>query len=91
LLLLLISYFLLDGTTSLILDIYKNGKRSYEFLKNLQLPAGNSPFDRQTKKENLELAKKIAVARAHQLHATEYLRKRCINCRRIANNCKNRD
>jgi integrase/recombinase XerD len=62
----------LDGTTSLILDIYKNGKRSYEFLKNLQLPAGNSPFDRQTKKENLELAKKIVVARAHQLDATDY-------------------
>ena len=62
----------LDGTTSLILDIYKNGKRSYEFLKNLQLPSGNSLVDRQTKKENLELAKKIVIARAHQLDANDY-------------------
>jgi integrase/recombinase XerD len=62
----------LDGTTSLILDIYDNGKRTYEFLKNLRLPAGNSLVDRQTKKEALELAKKIVVARAHQLDAHDY-------------------
>jgi integrase/recombinase XerD len=31
-----------DGTTSLLLDIYHNGKRQYEFLKELKLckPAG---------------------------------------------------
>ena len=62
----------LDGTTSLILVINKNGKRTYEFLKNLKLPAGNSLIERQAKKENLELAKKIVIAKAHQLDAFDY-------------------
>jgi integrase len=54
------------------LDIYHAGKRSYEFLSQLKLPAGNSPADRQAKKENTELAKKIALARAQELQANDY-------------------
>ncbi len=61
-----------DGSTSLVLDIYHEGKRSYEFLSQLKLPAGSSPVDRQAKKENLELAKKIAIARAQELQANDY-------------------
>jgi hypothetical protein len=61
-----------DGTTSLLLDIYHNGKRSYEFLKHLQLPKATGPADRQTRKEFLEQAKKIAVSRAAELQANDY-------------------
>lgn len=62
-----------DGTTTLLLDIYHNGSRRSEFLKDLKLvtkPA--NPADRQKNKEHLELAKKIAIKRAHELSATDY-------------------
>ena len=62
-----------DNTTSLILDIYHNGKRSYEFLKHLKLktkPA--SPIDRQQNKENLELAESIRNKRAQELVTSGY-------------------
>lgn len=62
-----------DNTTSLILDIYHNGKRSYEFLKHLKLktkPA--SPIDRQLNKENLELAESIRNKRAQELVSNGY-------------------
>jgi len=62
-----------DNTTSLILDIYHNGKRSYEFLKDLKLktkPA--SPADRKKNKENLELAENIRNKRAQELVSLGY-------------------
>lgn len=61
-----------DGTTSLLLDIYHKGKRSYEFLKELKLGKAANPVDRQNNKSNLELAEKIAVKRAQELSASDY-------------------
>ncbi len=61
-----------DGSTTLYLDIYHNGTRNYEFLKHLKLSKGTSPADRQTNKDNLELAKKIAVTKAQQFAANDY-------------------
>ena len=55
-----------DGTTSLLLDIYHNGMRKCEFLKELKLAKPSSLNDRQKNKENLELAEKIALKRAHR-------------------------
>jgi integrase/recombinase XerD len=62
-----------DNTTTLYLDIYHNGKRSYEFMQHLRLatkPA--SPIERQTNKDNLDLAKKIKAKREHELESSEY-------------------
>lgn len=61
-----------DGTTSLLLDIYHQGKRRYEFLKELKLAKPSNLKDRQTNKENLELAEKICVKRAQELSAADY-------------------
>lgn len=62
-----------DGTFTPFLDIYNGpGNRHCEFLKNLKLPSGSSPADRQTKKENWELAKKIHAARSQELSANDY-------------------
>ena len=61
-----------DGSTSLLLDIYNNGERKYEFLKHLRLDKVSNVNDRQKNKENLELAQKIAIKRAHELAANEY-------------------
>ncbi len=62
-----------DNTTSLILDIYHNGKRSYEFLKHLKLKTKpTSPVDRQKNKENLELAESIRNKRAQELVTSGY-------------------
>lgn len=61
-----------SGTTSLYLDIYHNGKRDYEFLKELSLKRASSPIDREANAKNLELAKKIAIKRAQELSANDY-------------------
>lgn len=61
-----------DGTTTLLLDIYHNGERKYEFLKNLKLCKPANPTDRQHNKDKVELAEKIAVKRAQELSASDY-------------------
>lgn len=61
-----------DGSTSLLLDIYHNGSRRYEFLKELKLKRAANIVDRQTNKDNLDLAQKIAIKRAHELAASDY-------------------
>lgn len=62
-----------DNVTSLYLDIYHKGKRSYEFLPNLKLTTKpNSPIERQQNKANLDLAKKIKAKREHELESNEY-------------------
>jgi len=53
-----------DGTISLLLDIYSNGERKYEFLKHLKLSNPSNDLDRQKNKKNLQLAKRIAIKRA---------------------------
>jgi integrase/recombinase XerD len=61
-----------DGTTSLLLDIYHEGNRSYEFLKQLKLSKPSTPAEREANKKSLELAQKIAAKRAHELEAADY-------------------
>lgn len=62
-----------DGTVSQYLDIYHNGKRSYEFLSKLKLlkPA-RTPFERKTNKENIQLAEQIKTKRSQELTANDY-------------------
>jgi len=61
-----------DGSVSLVLDIYHDGKRTYEFLKELKLSKPMSPADRKENKERLELAEKIKNKREQQLQSDEY-------------------
>ncbi len=61
-----------DGSTTLFLDIYEHGKRQYEFLRHLRLSKPSGVMDRQKNKENLELAQKIAIERAHKLSTEGY-------------------
>lgn len=61
-----------DGTTTLYLDIYNNGKRSYEFLKHLKLGKAANITDRQVNKDKLDQAKRIEVKRAQELSANDY-------------------
>lgn len=61
-----------NGTVSLRLDIFHDGKRWVETLKELQLIKFANLVDRKTNKENFTLAEKIAVTRAHQLQSTDY-------------------
>lgn len=61
-----------DGSTTLLLDIYHDGKRKYEFLTQLKLVKPANPSDREANRKNKELAKKIAVQRAAELQASDY-------------------
>jgi integrase len=61
-----------DSTISLRLDIYRNGKRTIETLKHLQLANPTTTAIRDTNKELLAQAKMIAVARAMELESNNY-------------------
>lgn len=61
-----------DGTTSLLLDIYHQGHRHTEFLKELKLTKAAGPIDRQKNSDNLALAKKIAIKKAQELESNNY-------------------
>lgn len=61
-----------NGTTSLRLDIYHNGTRWYETLKNLQLDKPTTPLAREQNKEKFRQGEAIAVARAAELEAGGY-------------------
>lgn len=62
-----------DNRTSIMLDIYHNGKRHFEVLKNLTLVTKpTSPIDRLKNKENRELAESIRNRRAQELEGSEY-------------------
>jgi integrase/recombinase XerD len=61
-----------DGSITLLLDIYHNGERHYEFLKELRLSKPTSPIDRLRNKENMDLAERIAIKKAHELAANDY-------------------
>lgn len=61
-----------NGSTSLVLDIYNDGERKYEFLKHLQLSNGTTIADREDNKKRLRQAEAIAVARAAELQAQDY-------------------
>ena len=59
------------GLTSLYLDIYLNGKRSYEYLK-LYLVPEKSREDKQKNKETLKLAEAIRAKRVVELQNGEF-------------------
>ncbi len=61
-----------DGTTSLRLDIYKDGKRIIETLKHLQLEKPSNLAVKEYNKERLHQAQSIAVKRAAELEANNY-------------------
>lgn len=61
-----------DGTTSLRLDIYRNGQRTIETLKSLQLAKPSNLGDRESNKVLLQQAEAIRVTRAAELEANNY-------------------
>lgn len=61
-----------DGSTSLRLDIYQNGIRTVETLKQLRLAKSSSLIDREHNKGKLRQAEEIAITRAAELQPTNY-------------------
>jgi integrase len=62
---------LANGNKSLYLDIYREGKREYEFLK-LYLTPEKTSFDKQQNKETLATAQAIKAKRQIELQNGEY-------------------
>lgn len=60
-----------DGAESLYLDIYRNGKRRYEFLK-LYVVQENTKEDKEKNKQTLQLANAIKAKRVVQLQNEEF-------------------
>jgi integrase len=60
-----------NGSKSLYLDIYSDGKREYEFLKLYLVPA-KTPLDKQQNKETLATAQAIKAKRQIELQNGEY-------------------
>jgi len=60
-----------DFTTSLYLDIYHNGKRYKEFLKECKLVKIVTPLDRIANKQKKQLANQIRDKRSIELQANE--------------------
>lgn len=61
-----------NGTVTLRLDIYHNGARWVETLKNLKLDKPTTPLNREYNKERLRQGEAIAIARAAELEAGGY-------------------
>ena len=59
---------LTSGSISLYLDIYREGVRSYEFLKLYIDNKARTPIETQTNKETWELAEKIRTQRESELN-----------------------
>ena len=62
---------LANGNQSIYLDVYRNGKRDYEFLK-LYLVPEKTPFDKTQNKETLATAQAIKAKRQIELQNGEY-------------------
>lgn len=62
---------LANGTTSLYLDVYLNGKRTYEFLKMYLVPE-NSRQDKEKNRDTLRMAEAIRAKRIVELRNGEY-------------------
>jgi len=60
-----------DGNVSLYLDIYRNGKRDYEFLKLYLVPEKDKQ-SKQRNKETLALAEAIRAKRVVEVVNNEY-------------------
>lgn len=61
-----------DGTTTLYLDIYTEGKRYYEFLKDIKLKKASSPEDRIYNNGMLKTAQSIWATRSQQVADKRY-------------------
>lgn len=61
-----------DGSFSLRLDIYHEGKRHYESLKNLKLVKPSTSQNRRDNKEIMRLAETIRLTLAKELDANCY-------------------
>jgi len=61
-----------NGTTTLMLDIYHNGIRSYERLSHLQLAKPSNLQDRESNKELLKQAEAIRLTRLVDLERNNY-------------------
>jgi integrase/recombinase XerD len=61
-----------DGSISLRLDIYRNGRRTVETLKSLKLAKASNVKDREENKVLMQQAEAIRVARAAELEANNY-------------------
>lgn len=61
-----------NGTTTLMLDIYHDGKRTYERLGHLQLAKPSNLLDRESNKEFLQQAEAIRLNRAIDLEGKNY-------------------
>lgn len=62
---------LANGNTSLYLDVYRDGKRSYEFLK-LYLTKATTPSEREQNRQTLATAQAIRAKRQIELQNNEY-------------------